>query len=96
MGEAVSEHHGWIVGALDSAHQAVLEFLRRFGLTEYIDKLNNLPFIGPVPKGIDEQTSIMRVLLGRLRAKQRLNARNAVEQRKSDPLGTVNKIKSRA
>ena len=33
-GECVSTHHGWIVGALDSAYMQLLSFLVRFGLID--------------------------------------------------------------
>ncbi|KAL9094909.1 MAG: hypothetical protein Q9165_002859 [Trypethelium subeluteriae] len=84
VGEGISEHHGWIVGALDSAHQAVLNFLRRFELHEYVDKLNGLPWVKPVPEGMDEETSYLKVLLGLLKPERRLEARAAVEKGKME------------
>ena len=82
VGEAVSEHHGWIVGALDSAHQAVINFLRRFNLYEAEEKLKTLKWTWPVPEGIDKETSIMKVVLGLLDPERRLRARAAVEKSK--------------
>ena len=82
MGEAVSEHHGWIVGALDSAHQAVINFLRRFNLHEAEEKLKMLEWTWPIPEGIDKETSVMKVVLGLLDPERRLRARAAVEKSK--------------
>ncbi|KID65380.1 uncharacterized protein G6M90_00g052340 [Metarhizium brunneum] len=39
VGEASSLHHGWIVGALDSAYSAVNQFLRLYGLEDAIEHL---------------------------------------------------------
>ncbi|RHZ66401.1 hypothetical protein CDV55_103203 [Aspergillus turcosus] len=39
VGEAASAHHGWLVGALNSAYMAVYKFLFRYKLWEYIEKL---------------------------------------------------------
>lgn len=36
VGEASSAHHGWIVGALDSAYLAVYQFLRLYDLRKYM------------------------------------------------------------
>ncbi|KXX80598.1 L-amino-acid oxidase [Madurella mycetomatis] len=39
VGEASSAHHAWIIGSLNSAYMAVYKFLRRFGLWEWIQRL---------------------------------------------------------
>lgn len=39
VGEASSAHHGWVVGALDSAYAAVCRFLKRYELGEYQRRL---------------------------------------------------------
>lgn len=85
VGEGVSEHHGWIVGALDSAQQAVLNFLRRFGLFEYERKLKEeIPWARLMPEGMDEETSVLKVVLGLLEPDRRLKARAAVEKGKME------------
>lgn len=38
-GEACSVHHGWIVGALDSAYNAVYHVLQQAGATDQIEKM---------------------------------------------------------
>ncbi|KAL9102090.1 MAG: hypothetical protein Q9163_002713 [Psora crenata] len=80
VGEAISAHHGWIVGALDSAHQAVLNFLRRFHLVDAEKKLKQCPFLGPTPDDIDKESATKRVVLGLLKPKERLEARNEIEK----------------
>jgi len=80
---------GWIVGALDSAHQAVINFLRRFNLKEYEDKLGKLRWLGKVPDEIDRETSIKKVVLGQVVPEDRLKARSAVEQGKTEVLDLV-------
>lgn len=80
---------GWIVGALDSAHQAVINFLRRFNLKEYEDKLAKLKWLGKVPDEIDRETSIKKVVLGQVVPEDRLKARSAVEQGKTEVLDLV-------
>lgn len=84
VGEAVSAHHGWIVGALDSAHQAVINFLRRFNLHEYEKKLADIPWLQPTPDEIDKETAVKKVILGFLDPGRRLEARRHVEAAKSD------------
>ncbi|KAL6715982.1 hypothetical protein ACLMJK_006944 [Lecanora helva] len=82
VGEAASAHHGWIVGALVSAHQAVLNFLRRFKLFDAIEKLKGCPFLGPVPDEMDVETSEKKVVLGLLDPRRREEARMEVEREK--------------
>lgn len=38
-GEAMSIHHGWIVGSLESGWRAVYQFPKRFGLGDHIQTL---------------------------------------------------------
>ncbi|MCJ1393282.1 hypothetical protein MMC18_006154 [Xylographa bjoerkii] len=52
VGEASSAHHAWISGALDSAARAVYYFLKKYNLTEYMEKLNHN--WGPIPDVDDE------------------------------------------
>ncbi len=40
-GECCSVHHGWIVGALDSAYNAVLNILTQIGASDKIDQMKN-------------------------------------------------------
>ena len=72
----------WIVGALDSAHRTVINFLRNFGLYEFEEKLKTFEWLGPPPDEISEQTSWRQVLLGRIHPDKRLAARVAIEKAK--------------
>lgn len=98
VGEAVSAHHGWIVGALDSAHQAVINFLRRFNLKEYEDKLRDIAWLKPEPDEIDKETAVMKVILGLMKPDTRLEVRAGAEKEKvetrsqADRLDTVKAV----
>lgn len=46
-GEAMSIHHGWIVGALESAYRAVYQFLTKYGM--WAEKLKLLWHFGTIP-----------------------------------------------
>ncbi len=89
VGEAVSAHHGWIVGALDSAHQAVINFLRRFNLKKYENKLKNIGWLKPEPDEIDKETAIMKVVLGLMKPETRLEVRAGAEKEKVESLSQV-------
>ena len=78
------------MGALDSAHMAVISFLYGFGLLdkywpmigdpesgEYID------FLGPLPDECTRDTVEKQVSLGQLLPKTRMDARVAVEKEKT-------------
>ena len=64
-GEAMSAHHAWIVGALESAWRAVYQFLCKFGMVKEIDELikqfGNVPEVETGKSG----TAHLQVLLGR-------------------------------
>ena len=89
VGEAVSAHHGWIVGALDSAHMAVIRFLESFGLfDQYENRVANpkhddyIKWLGPLPDELSMETVEKQVKLGQLLPEDRMKARVAVEQAK--------------
>ena len=92
VGEAVSAHHGWIVGALDSAHQAVINFLRRFNLKEYEDKLKKIDWLLPEPDDIDKETAIMKVVLGLMKPDTRLEVRAGAEKEKVETLSQAERL----
>ena len=92
VGEAVSAHHGWIVGALDSAHQAVINFLRRFNLKEYEDKLKKIAWLQPEPDEIDKETSVMKVILGLMKPDMRLEVRAGAEKEKVETLSQAERL----
>lgn len=96
VGEAVSAHHGWIVGALDSAHQAVINFLRRFNLKEYEDKLAKIDWLKPIPDEIDKETAIKKVVLGLMDPLERQKARSAVEKEKVEPVSQEQRLEAKA
>lgn len=90
VGEAVSAHHGWIVGALDSAHMAVIRFLKSFGLfDEYEDKIakpdnaDYISWLGPLPDEMSMDTIEKQVRLGQFQPGERMAARVAVEKAKT-------------
>jgi hypothetical protein len=91
VGEAVSAHHGWIVGALDSAHMAVIRFLHSFGLFEKYGQIvadpddpEYIPWLGPLPDEMSMDTIKKQVSLGQLKPEERMAARVAVEKAKTD------------
>ena len=86
IGEAVSGHNGWVVGALDSAHQAVINFLRRFNLKEYEEKLRGIERLQPEPDEIDKETAIMKTILGLMKPDTRLEVRAGAEKEKVETL----------
>ena len=92
VGEAVSAHHGWIVGALDSAHQAVINFLRRFNLKEHEDKLRKIQWLQPEPDEIDKQTAVMKVVLGLMKPDTRLEVRAGAEKEKVETLSQAERL----
>lgn len=92
VGEAVSAHHGWIVGALDSAHQAVINFLRRFNLREYEDKLRKIDWLQPEPDEIDKETAVMKVILGLMKPDTRLEVRAGAEKEKVETLSQAERL----
>ncbi|KAK4692741.1 hypothetical protein P7C71_g4523, partial [Lecanoromycetidae sp. Uapishka_2] len=96
VGEAVSAHHGWIVGALDSAHQAVINFLRRFNLKYYEDKLASIKWLQPIPDEIAKETAIKKVVLGLMDPDERLKARSAVEKEKVEPVNQEQRLEAKA
>ena len=59
-GECCSVHHGWIVGALDSAYNAVYHILQQAGATEKIEQMQKTwgyftsPDIAPDAKTVNE------------------------------------------
>ena len=69
-----------MVAALDSAHQAVLNFLRARGLYEYVDKLKELEWTWPEPTGVSEETSHQKVILGMLEPKVRREIRTGMKR----------------
>ena len=83
-GEAASAHHGWIVGALDSAHQTVINFLRRFNLKEAEDKLKEIDWLQPEPDEITKEAAVMKVVLGLMKPDDRLKVRAALEKEKGE------------
>ena len=83
-GEAASAHHGWIVGALDSAHQTVINFLRRFNLKEAENKLKEIDWLQPEPDEITKEAAVMKVVLGLMKPDDRLKVRAAVEKEKGE------------
>ena len=94
VGEAVSAHHGWIVGALDSAHQAVINFLRRFNLKKYEDKLKTIDWLKPEPDEIDKETAIMKVILGLMKPETRLEVRAGAEKEKVETLSQEERLEA--
>jgi monoamine oxidase len=54
VGECVSAHHAWIVGALDSAYIQLIAFLARFRQLEKLDRLRKSWFGGGVNRHPDE------------------------------------------
>lgn len=54
VGECVSAHHAWIVGALDSAYLQLCKFLIRFGQVNKLIQLKNSWFGGGTKKNPDE------------------------------------------
>jgi len=71
-GEAMSAHHAWIVGALESGYRAVSAFFDHFGLWEAKQKLE--AEFGPPPPELevgDKGTEHLQTLLGSLSDKQR-------------------------
>ncbi|KAK3179055.1 hypothetical protein OEA41_001194 [Lepraria neglecta] len=83
VGEAVSAHHGWIVGALDSAHRAVINFLRRFNLKDAEDRLAKIDWLGNPPDELDKETAVKQVILGQVLPKRRMEARVDIENGKN-------------
>ncbi|KAI0532529.1 hypothetical protein GGR58DRAFT_489917 [Xylaria digitata] len=66
-GEAMSAHHAWIVGALESGYRVVSAFFERFGLEDAKKQLREQ--FGPPPGEIedgDEGFEHLQVLLGSL------------------------------
>ena len=94
VGEAVSAHHGWIVGALDSAHQAVINFLRRFNLKKYEEKLQTIDWLKPEPDEIDKETAIMKVILGLMKPETRLEVRAGAEKEKVETLSQKERLEA--
>ena len=73
VGEAASTHHGWVVGALDSAYRAVYGFLYRFGLHDAIAKLEKEWGVnGDVEAGENGTLHDIQVALGTLNPKDRV------------------------
>ena len=93
-GEAASAHHGWIVGALDSAHQAVINFLRRFKLKKYEDELKEIPWLRPEPDEIDKETALMKVILGLMKPDTRLEVRAGAEKEKVETVSQVQRLEA--
>lgn len=62
----------------------MINFLRRFNLKEYEDKLEKIKWLGKVPDEIDRETSIKKVVLGQVQPDERLKARSAVESGKTE------------
>lgn len=85
--EAVSAHHGWVVGALDSAHQAVLCSISSAASTWPSTNLDSLRIeeLGKVPDELYKETVVEKVVLGYLKLGFRLEARGVTEKRKTDP-----------
>ena len=72
VGEAASTHHGWVVGALDSAYRAVYGFLYRFGLHDAIAKLEQEWGINGDVEAGEKGTLHIQVALGTLDPKDRV------------------------
>lgn len=60
----------------------MLNFLRRFNLTEYEAKLGECPFLGPEPDELDKETAEKKVVLGLIEPDTRMEARVAIENGK--------------
>ena len=60
----------------------MINFLRRFNLGDYEEKLKRLTWAQPTPEGMDEETSVMKTVLGLMKPESRLEARAAVEKSK--------------
>jgi monoamine oxidase len=72
VGEAASTHHGWVVGALDSAYRAVYSFLYRFGPPGAIERLEaEWGINGEVESG-ENGTIHLQVALSTLKPKDRV------------------------
>ena len=66
-GEALSSHHAWISGSLDSAYIKTVEFLLANNLTDEIEKLTEAIFgggPGSVPEEMDDELVKWSILLG--------------------------------
>ncbi|OTA99141.1 hypothetical protein M426DRAFT_68361 [Hypoxylon sp. CI-4A] len=64
VGEASSHHHAWIVGALDSAYDAVHKFLTRFDLVKYRDDLETRWGLGRKVTDEDRKVEMLQIFLG--------------------------------
>lgn len=74
VGEASSSHHAWIVGALDSAHGAVYQFLYRYRMWDAMRKLEkNWGKVADLEIG-KGGTAHLQVALGALGAEEYVRA----------------------
>jgi monoamine oxidase len=76
VGEATSTHHAWVVGGLDSAYRAVLQFLIRFRKGKYIKKLReNWGEVGEI-EGDLNGTVHLQAILGTLKPEEQVTVSN--------------------
>ncbi len=83
-GEAISAHHAWIVGALESGYRVVSAFFERFGLWDAKWKLRRE--FGPPPGELevgDKGTEHLQTLLGGLSEKDRERLEAAMFEREA-------------
>ncbi|QRV80194.1 Flavin containing amine oxidoreductase [Ceratobasidium sp. AG-Ba] len=71
-GEATSVHHGWLVGALNSAYRSLLEILVHEDLTQFISilKADDSPFANAGTDEVDPELVAWQVRLGQAGAGQ--------------------------
>ncbi|KAI0468401.1 hypothetical protein F4859DRAFT_524339 [Xylaria cf. heliscus] len=65
-GEAISAHHGWIVGSLESGWRSVYQFLLRYGMFQEIERLQDMFGVPPEVEVGVHGTEHLQVLLGSL------------------------------
>lgn len=83
-GEAISAHHAWIVGSLESGYRVVSAFFERFGLWDAKRKLR--AEFGPPPGELevgDKGTEHLQALLGGLSDKERERLEAAMFEREA-------------
>ena len=77
-----------------SAHQAVINFLRRFNRDEYEKKLETSDWLKTVPDRIDKETAIMEVVLGLMKPEMRLEVRAGIKKEKVERVTQMERLEA--